>query len=98
MLRALDADIVARGPDGERVIPAEEFFIGVFETALGPGELITSIRIPVPRLAGTGWAYLKFVRPARGWATVGVAAVVGRRTARARARAWSRGRRRPRRS
>ena len=74
VLLALDADIVARGPDGERVIPAAEFFKGVFETALGPQDVVTEIR--VPRLDGAGWSYQKFVRRAQDWATVGVAAVV----------------------
>jgi carbon-monoxide dehydrogenase medium subunit len=74
VLLALDADIVARGPGGERVIPAAEFFRGVFETALGPEDVVTEIR--VPRLDGAGWSYQKFVRRAQDWAIVGVAAVV----------------------
>ena len=74
---ALGAELVARGAGGERVIPAEEFFTGVFETALEPGEVLTEIR--VPKLAGsTGWAYVKANRRAQDWATVGVAAVVRR--------------------
>ena len=74
MLLALDAEIVARGPGGERSMPAAEFFRGVFETALGPQDVVTEIR--VPRLDGAGWSYQKFVRRAQDWATVGVAAVV----------------------
>jgi carbon-monoxide dehydrogenase medium subunit len=74
VLPALDADIVARGPGGERVIPAAEFFRGVYETALGPEDVVTEIR--VPRLDGAGWSYQKFARRAQDWATVGVAAVV----------------------
>ena len=57
-------------------MPAAEFFRGVFETALGPGEVLTEIR--VPKLGGTGWSYLKFNRRAQDWATVGVAALVRR--------------------
>ena len=72
VLVALGADVVARGPDGERVVPARQFFQGVFETALGAQELVTEIR--VPRISG-GWAYEKFNRRAQDWATVGVAAV-----------------------
>ena len=50
VLLALDAEIVARGPGGERVIPAAEFFRDVYETALGPQDVVTEIR--VPRLDG----------------------------------------------
>src|SRR5207302_8566439 len=67
---ALGADVVARGPGGERTIPARELFRGVFETALEPNEVLTEIR--VPRSSG-GWAYEKFNRRAQDWATVGVA-------------------------
>jgi len=55
-------------------VPAAEFFRGVFDTAVGPGELLTEIR--VPKLGETGWSYLKFTRRAQDWATVGVAALV----------------------
>ena len=74
VLLALDAEIVARGPDGERRIAAADFFRDVYETALGPQDVVTEVR--VPRLNGAGWAYQKFVRRAQDWATVGVAAVV----------------------
>lgn len=73
---ALGAELVVRGKGGERVVPAADFFRGVFETAVGPGELLTEIR--VPKLAGAGWSYLKFRRRAADWATVGVVAVLGR--------------------
>ena len=73
VLLALDAEFVAVGPGGERRIPATEFFTGVFETALGPQDVLTEIR--VPSLGGAGWAYLKFARRKQDWATVGVAAV-----------------------
>ena len=77
VLLALDAELVARGPDGERTIPAGEFFRGLFETALGPHEVLTEVR--VPRLGPeSGWSYLKFNRRALDWAIVGVAAVVER--------------------
>lgn len=74
---ALGADLVARGKGGERVIPATEFFTGVFETALQPDEVLVEVR--VPKLgASTGWAYMKAQRRAQDWATVGVAALVHR--------------------
>ena len=72
VLLALDAELVAIGEGGERRIPAADFFTGVFETALGPQDVLTEIRVPA--LSG-GWAYLKFSRRAQDWATVGVAAV-----------------------
>jgi carbon-monoxide dehydrogenase medium subunit len=77
VMLALGADLVARGKGGERVIPATEFFTGVFETALAPDEVLVEAR--VPKLAGsTGWSYVKANRRAQDWATVGVAALVHR--------------------
>jgi aerobic carbon-monoxide dehydrogenase medium subunit len=77
VLLALDAEIDVAGADGVRTVPAAEFFRGVFETAAGPHELVTEIR--VPKLTGDhGWSYLKFRRRAQDWATVGVA-LVGKR-------------------
>jgi carbon-monoxide dehydrogenase medium subunit len=73
VLVALDAEMVAQGPDGTRTIGASEFFAGLFETALQPVEVLTEIR--VPKLAGAGWSYQKFHRRAQDWAIVGVAAV-----------------------
>ncbi|MBO0831843.1 MAG: xanthine dehydrogenase family protein subunit M [Actinobacteria bacterium] len=75
---ALDATLVARGPSGSREIAAAEFFRGLWETALGPGELVTEIRVPKP--GATGWAFQKFTKRAIDWAIVGVA-VQGRRVA-----------------
>jgi aerobic carbon-monoxide dehydrogenase medium subunit len=74
VLLALDAELVVQGRDGERTVPAGRFFRGVFETALGPQDVLTEIR--VPKLGPSGWSYLKFTRRAQDWATVGVAAVV----------------------
>ena len=70
ILLTLDADFVARGPDGERTIPAADFFTGPFETALGPQELLTEIVVPKVE----GGRYLKHVRRQQDWATVAVAA------------------------
>jgi carbon-monoxide dehydrogenase medium subunit len=77
VMLALGAELVARGPGGERVIPAGEFFTGVFETALGSDEMLVEARVP-KLAASTGWAYLKANRRAQDWATVGVAALVHR--------------------
>lgn len=73
-LLALEAELVIAGPDGERAVPAGEFFLAPFTSALGPGALLTEIR--VPRLERTGSAYVKFNRRAQDWAIVGVAALV----------------------
>ena len=72
VLLALDAELVVRGPGGERTIPAGEFFTGFLETALGPQEILTEIRVAK---ATGGWSYQKFHRRAQDWATVGVAVV-----------------------
>ena len=73
VLLTLDATFVARGPSGDREIPAGQFFTSLFETALQPDEVLTAIR--VPKLGGAGWSYQKFHRRAIDWAIVGVAAV-----------------------
>jgi carbon-monoxide dehydrogenase medium subunit len=73
---ASDATLVARGPDGERRIPAAEFFLGPFTTPLEPAELLTEVR--VPRQTGAGWAFEKFTRRAIDWAMVGVTVTGGR--------------------
>jgi len=77
VMLVLGADIVVRGKGGERMIPATEFFTGVFETALAPDEMLVEVR--VPKLGhSTGWAFLKAQRRAQDWATVAVAALVHR--------------------
>lgn len=72
---ALDAELVITGADGqERTVAASDFFVDLFETAVGEGELLTSIR--VPKHTGWGSDYQKFVRVSHQWSIVGVAAVV----------------------
>ena len=73
VILALNGELVARGPGGDRVIAATEFFTGVFQTALAPDELLVEIR--VPKLGSAGWSYTKMNRRAQDWATVAVAAV-----------------------
>jgi carbon-monoxide dehydrogenase medium subunit len=70
---ALGGSLVAKGPNGERVIDAKDFFVGFLESALLPGEILTEIR--VPKFPGAGFSYQKFNRRAQDWAIVGVAAV-----------------------
>jgi aerobic carbon-monoxide dehydrogenase medium subunit len=72
VLLALDAELVAQGPNGPRTIAATDFFTSLFETALGPNEVLTEVRVP---RATAGWSYMKFNRRAIDWALVGVAAV-----------------------
>ena len=77
VLLALDGEVDVAGADGVRTVAARDFFRGVFETAAGPGEVVTEVR--VPKLTGDHvWSYLKFRRRAQDWATVGVAAVARR--------------------
>ena len=75
VLVALGATINVVGPGGERTIPAEDLFLGIFETALEPGELIVSVTVP-GAAPGSGAAYAKHRHPASGFAVVGVAAAV----------------------
>jgi carbon-monoxide dehydrogenase medium subunit len=77
VLLALDGEVDLTGPDGSRTVAAGDFFTGVFQTAAGPQEVLTEVR--VPKLSGDHvWSYLKFHRRAQDWATVGVAAVAKR--------------------
>jgi carbon-monoxide dehydrogenase medium subunit len=75
VVKALGATITAAGRSGTREIAADEFFTGLFTTALEPGELVTSVRVPAGG-AGTGAAYAKHKHPASGYAVAAVAAVV----------------------
>jgi aerobic carbon-monoxide dehydrogenase medium subunit len=72
---ALGAEILAVGPRGERKIPVKDFFLSVFTTALEHGDILTEIRIPMPR-ARSGGAYFKLERKVGDFATVGVAAQI----------------------
>lgn len=71
---ALGAEFVIAGRGGSRTVPAEEFFVDLFETAIGDDELLTAIR--VPKHTGWGAHYEKFVRVAHQWPIVAVAAAV----------------------
>ena len=71
---ALDASFTILGGSGTRTVAADEFFKGLFETAVAEGEILTEIRFP----KHTGWGahYEKFVRVAHQWSIVAVAATV----------------------
>jgi aerobic carbon-monoxide dehydrogenase medium subunit len=71
-LLALDATFVVRGESGTRRVPAADFFQGIFETALQPGELLTEIQVPKPA-APAAWSFQKFNKRAIDFAMVGVA-------------------------
>jgi carbon-monoxide dehydrogenase medium subunit len=69
---AYGASVVARGPGGERVIGIDQFFTGLFESALAPNEILTEIRIPTPGPGSSG-AYVKIERKVGDYAVTGVA-------------------------
>jgi carbon-monoxide dehydrogenase medium subunit len=75
VILALNGMVVARGPDGERTIPVDDFFVDMLQTQLEHDEILTAITIQVPG-GKTGMAYEKFKHPASGYPIVGVAAVV----------------------
>jgi len=69
---ALGATVVATGPKGRREIGIEDFFPGLFTTALEAEEILTEIKVPVPP-PRSGGAYLKLERKVGDFATAGVA-------------------------
>lgn len=78
---ALDATFEIEGPAGRREVASGGFFIDLFTTALGEGEILTAIRIRSPQPgrpfnAAAGSAYAKLANPASRYAMVGAAAVV----------------------
>jgi aerobic carbon-monoxide dehydrogenase medium subunit len=75
VMLAVRAEVVARGPDGERAIPIDDLFQLPFMTSLRPGEIITEVRVPDPGQR-TGGTYLKIERKVGDFATVGVAVQV----------------------
>ena len=62
LLVALDATFTIRGPGGERTVPADEFFVGVYLTAVGEGELLTKVNVPPASGSGDGFAGLTLGR------------------------------------
>jgi aerobic carbon-monoxide dehydrogenase medium subunit len=75
VMMALGAVYRAKGPKGERDIPARDFYQGSFVTALAAAEILTAIRIPTPQ-AGHGYAYEKQKRKVGDYATAAAAVVL----------------------
>ena len=71
---ALGCEFVIAGRDGVRNVAADDFFVDLFETAIGEDEILTAVR--VPKHTGWGAHYEKFVRVAHQWPIVAVAAAV----------------------
>lgn len=75
VMLALDARFRLRGPNGERLVSAGEFFTGLFGTALEPDEMLTEIEVPAAA-PGTGWAFDEVSRRHGDYALAGIAATV----------------------
>lgn len=71
---ALEASCVIRGTDGDRVVTMEEFHQGPYETAVGDGQMLTEVRIPIKANASS--AYFKVERRAGDWAVVSAGAAL----------------------
>ena len=71
---AMEATFTIVGSSGARTVPADQFFRGLFETAVGEAELLTEVRFP--KRTGWGAHYEKFVRVSHQWSIVAVAATV----------------------
>jgi aerobic carbon-monoxide dehydrogenase medium subunit len=80
LLAALGAELTIAGADGERTVGTDEFFEGVFMTAVHPGELLTKVRVPAKGDARDGWASATL--GAEGTGIVSVASTVSDGTAR----------------
>ena len=72
LMLALGASFVLRSAAGERIVAADGFFLGTYDTLMEPGEIMTEIRIPVPA-PGTGYCYAKLKRKVGDFATAAAA-------------------------
>ena len=70
MTLAMDAELEIASRDGTRRVPADEFFIDLFQTAIEPGELLVAIHVPVIR-PGHRWAFHELARRRGDYALVG---------------------------
>jgi aerobic carbon-monoxide dehydrogenase medium subunit len=74
VLLAAEGSVTVQGPDGQRTIEAKDLFQSYMETAIGPTEVLTEVRMPA--FEGWGHNYQKFNRRSEDWAMVAVAALV----------------------
>jgi carbon-monoxide dehydrogenase medium subunit len=72
---ALDGRMLVRGPDGERTVPAADFFLGPLTTAIEPGELLVAVELEPPP-PGSGSAFLEVARTHGAFALAAAAAVL----------------------
>ncbi len=77
ILTALRASFILVSASGRRTVPAEEFFVDYYTTALAPNEVLTEIRVPLPPLRA-GTAYAKLPHPASGYVVVSAGALLVR--------------------
>ncbi len=75
LMLALGASFVLQGPRGERVVPADGYFLGLYATLLQADEILAQIRIPLPA-PGTGWSYQKLKRKIGDFATAATAVML----------------------
>ncbi len=75
LMQCLGAEYLLDGPQGQRAVPAREFYLGAYTTALAPGELLTAVRITLPP-RGHGWAYEKLKRKVGDYATAAAAVML----------------------
>ena len=75
LMVTLGATYVLRSASGERRVAAREFYLGIYETSLRPGEILATIRIPAPP-KGHGYAYEKLKRKIGDYATAAAAVVL----------------------
>ena len=85
VLTALEGEVVARGPKGERTLSSGALFETYLTTTLAPDEILTEVRLPVMG-EGAGWAFEELARRHGDFAIVGVAAAVWRSGGRVTAR------------
>ncbi len=72
VISALGGMLIARGPDGERAIEVQDFYVGLFATELAPDEMLMEIELP-PQAARSGFAIQEIARRHGDYALVGVA-------------------------
>jgi carbon-monoxide dehydrogenase medium subunit len=77
VLQALDGEVVARGPNGQRTIAASELFVDAMTTSLAPDEIVTEVHLPTMP-AGTGCAIEEFARRQGDFAIAAVAVTIAR--------------------